>query len=696
MSSSPKLSKKVPNQFNWGKYYHRVGGFNIASSIMDPVKNMDSILQHINQLYNQEHCSLIVSEELSVCGYGCQHGIQFEWLLKSCKEQVSRCMRETRKLECVITLGLPYQVSDGRIFNVAVVIYQGKILGMIPKNYLPNYTMFSEKKYFTSGEGINLNIDDNILGTFLLSSKQLFNMTTITNIHAHNCVFAVTICEDDWAPIPLSTFHSLAGAQLIVNMSSSPAIVSKHENKLDMFSSMSRSQMSAFVYVAASCTQPVDEYVNDGMIAAWNCGGLLNENILFQRSSDMVFDIDIVKIMVERRINQTRSDQMKYLNLNGYITNSISMNRKSIQKLNMFLNKRPFVPQNENTMSDRAKTIRLIKATALTEKLLSMPKKDKTRIVFGFSAGVDSTDAALTAADAMDRFVEMENPGKKISKNEYMSRRKQVIGVMMPGSGTTNETNSLSKEFLQLLGFEVKTVDINPMSEDMLKIMEHKKGVYNTAYESVFARDRTRVLLGIAGEVEGLYLGTGDLSEIAQGWNTFMGDQLAQYNCNAGIPKTLIQFNCYSYAKEHPEFKVILDKILKRDISPELIPEEVLKAQGKAAQRSEDSLGDYTLIDFFLFHFLSMRDPEYILYLAIEVFSKNNTDDTTPKTFTPEYIKEFLINFVRRFHFSQYKRTICSPGPLVGYLSLASREVWRFPDNAQCSSICDYIKTLEI
>jgi len=695
--SSPKMSKNNSTKtHNWTEYYHRVGGFNIVSSIMDPVKNMDSILKHIDILYNQQNCSLIVSEELSVCGYGCQHGIQFEWLLKSCKEQVSRCMRETRKFECVITLGLPYQVSDGRIFNVAVVIYQGKILGMVPKNYLPNYTMFSEKKYFTSGEGIILNIDDNILGTFLFSSKQLFNMTTLTNKYAHNCEFAVTICEDDWAPIPLSTFHSLAGAQLIVNMSSSPAIVSKHENKLDMFSSMSRSQMTAIVYVAASCTQPVDEYVNDGMIAAWNCGGLLSENLLFQRSSQMVFDIDIVKIMVERRINQTRSDQMKFLKIEGYVTNLIKIERKPISKLNMFLNKRPFVPQNESTMTDRAKTIRLIKATALTEKLLSMPKKDKTRIVFGFSAGVDSTDAALTAADAMDRFVEAENPGKQISKAQYMERRKQVIGVMMPGSGTTTETNTLSKEFLKLLGFEVRTVDINPMSEDMLKLMGHKQGVYNTAYESVFARDRTRVLLGIAGEVEGLYLGTGDLSEIAQGWNTFMGDQLAQYNCNGGIPKTLIQFNCYSYAKEHPEFKNLLDKILKRDISPELIPESVLKEQGKETQRSEDSLGDYTLIDFFLFHFLSMRDPKYILYLAIEVFSKDNVEDTTPKTFTPEYIKTFLVNFVRRFHFSQYKRTICSPGPLVGYLSLASREVWRFPDNAQCSSICDEISKYDV
>jgi NAD+ synthase (glutamine-hydrolysing) len=695
---SPSSSSSRSLSYDWSQFFHRVGGFNIASSIMDPEANTKKIIAKIRDLCLNKKCSIINTEELSICGYGCQHGFQFDNLLLSCRQQVRKCMDELADFECIYTLGLPYQVTDGRIFNVAVVIYKGEILGMIPKKYLPNYTMFSEKKYFTSGEGIKIEVNDKILGEFLLSTNQLFSVRTENT--SIDFTFAVTICEDDWAPIPVATIHSLAGAHLIMNMSSSPAVVSKHENKLEMFASMTRAQNSALLYTASSCTQPVDEYVNDGMIAAWICGGLISQNELFERESELVVDIDIAKIMIERRVNQTRSDMVFDVKLPEYNTIIIEQTRSSFTNLMQRPNKRPFVPSNPKTMADRAKTIRLIKATALQEKLLSMPGKEKTRVVFGFSAGVDSTDAALTAADTMDRFTRQEiraKSGKEPTEEEYMARRKQVIGVMMPGSGTTAETNDLSQEFLDLLGFEIRTVDISEMSEYMLKeVMEHPEGVYNTAYESTYARQRTSVLLSIAGEVNGLYFGTGDLSEIAQGWNTFMGDQLAQFNCNAGTPKTLIQFECFSYAEEHPEMEEILHAILDRDISPELIPVDVLEKQGKKAQRSEDTLGDYTLIDFFLFHFLSFKDVKFILYYAIEAFSPNNSTDVNKKTFTPAYIKEFLEKFVRRFYNAQYKRTICSPGPLVGYLSLASREVFRFPDNAKPDSLCAYIRNLEI
>jgi NAD+ synthase (glutamine-hydrolysing) len=221
--------------------------------------------------------------------------------------------------------------------------------------------------------------------------------------------------------------------------------------------------------------------------------------------------------------------------------------------------------------------------------------------------------------------------------------------------------------------------------------MGHPSGVYNTAYESTFAGERTNVLLRFAGEMGGLYFDTGDLSERAQGWSTFMADGHGQYDCNGGIPKTLIQFLCYSFILEHSEFKEIITQILNRPITPELVPME----EGKV-QRSEDTLGDYTLIDFFIFYFLQYYDVTTIYYLACAAFSVENNTDACDKVFDCNYIRDILEKFIRRFYSSQYKRTLCSPGPLIGNISLGSREVWRFADNANSEWHCAIVKALPV
>lgn len=599
---------------------------------------------------------ILAFPELSMSAYTCADLFFQSRLLEECLIQLKEVLKASQKLELVSIVGLPVSCSN-QLFNCAVVIQKGRLLGVVPKTYIPGYSEFYEERWFASANSLK--------ATEITICEQVvpFGTDILFNNSAHNVCFGIEICEDLWVPIPPSSLQAIGGAQIIFNLSASNEVVGKYEYRKNMILQQSGRCISAYVYSSSSVFESTTDLVfsGDGYIA--ENGIQLSENERFLRKSSMVYsDIDVLKLKYQRLQNTSFMEttiQVSYRNI------EFELSDRSINKLKRFIDPHPFVPTNPVTRDERCREIFSIQTAGLAKRIEHTRSKCA---VIGVSGGLDSTLALLVAAKTFDMLG---------------LDRSQIIAVTMPGFGTTDRTYSNAMEFMRTMGTTIREVDIKPACLQHFIDIGHDTNIHDVTYENVQARERTQILMDIANKEGGMVIGTGDMSELALGWATYNGDHMSMYGVNASVPKTLVKSLVQWVADNLIEkgASEVLLRIIDTPISPELLPPD---EKGGINQKTEDLVGPYELHDFFLYHMLRYgAEPSKILFLAEQAFC-NNYDTAT--------IKKWLKTFIRRFFMQQFKRSCLPDGPKVGTISLSPRGDLRMPSDAEAEI---WLSTLE-
>ena len=595
--------------------------------------------------------SIIAFPELSVTGYTCGDLFAQSHLLRGAEEELAYLIGKTADLDIISIVGMPIE-CNGTLINTAVVFQKGIILGIVPKTYLPNYKEFYEKRWFTSSLQM---IDEEITlcgQTAPIKPNILFNTGQAT--------FGIEICEDLWAPIPPSSHLALQGAEIIFNLSADNEGVGKHEYLVDLIKQQSGRCICGYVFSSCGFGESTTDLVFAGNGIVCESGSLLAHSERFSIEGQIVIqDIDVERIRNDRRINTTFTEsRMAEESAATYtVINADKQDIKENGTLIYPVNAYPFVPKGK-TLDERCEEIVAIQSLGLAKRLVHTHSKS---VVIGISGGLDSTLALLVSVNAFDRI------GKS---------RSDIIGVTMPGFGTTDRTYTNAMQLMQQLGITIREISIKDACLQHFKDINHDSDNHHVTYENSQARERTQILMDIANQTNGMVIGTGDLSELALGWATYNGDHMSMYGVNGSIPKTLVKhlvkwFACNSADTAAKD--TLLD-IVDTPISPELIPAD---ENGDIKQKTEDLVGPYDLHDFFLYNFLRNGfSPAKIYYLAKIAFAGVFDDET---------IKKWLKVFFRRFFNQQFKRSCLPDGPKVG-LSLSPRGDWRMPSDA-CSQL---------
>lgn len=633
-------------------------------------KNCDEILK-LSKEWENNNVDIAVFPELCLTGYTCADLFHQSQLIE---DALSGLEYLTKKIKSTIIVGLPVSVN-GSLYNCAAVIDQNKVIGIVPKTFLPNYKEFYEKRWFqtpqsTDSHYVNINGKSIPFGTDILFSAANFP----------EFKFGVEVCEDAWMPIPPASFQAIAGATLIFNLSASNDTVTKSDYRREMIKQASGRYISGYVYCSSGPTESTADVVFGGHCIIAENGSLLIETKRFKNQDWIMSDIDIEKLLNSRRSAPTFADSRRYLN-KGFITHNCSSsitNDTIIRKVDPL----PFVQSNLETLKSRCEEIFNIQVCALAKRLQQV---GKTNFSIGISGGLDSTLAALVVHKT---FKELDWDTKLVN------------AITMPGFGTSSKTLNNSLKLMDQLGFTASTVDIQELCIKTFKDINHRPfGIYPTSnwdhgqiiedgcrfidklqkiptgskdvtFENVQARIRTLILMS-----KGFVFGTGDMSELALGWCTYNGDHMSMYNVNCSIPKTLVKFLVkYIAENEVPDAlnKTLMD-IYETTISPELLP---LNQDGTISQSTEDLIGPYELHDFFLFYFAKNGfKPDKILALAKLAF-----------TYEEDIIKKWLKVFLTRFFAMQFKRECVPNGPKVGSVSLSPRGDWRCPSETDCES----------
>ena len=613
--------------------------------IADPIENTNEIIRKITECNEKENPNIFVTPELSLTGYTCGDLFNQFQLYKELDAAIKNIVEFSCKpfLESkLIVVGAPIR-CDNQLFNCALYIQNGSILAVVPKVYIPNYNEFYEKRWFSSA--INRKSD------FVLINNQKvpFSENILLKDKESNLVVGTDICEDLWVPIPPSTLHCLNGANLILNLSASNNTVTKSNYRKNLVSMHAAKNYCGYVYVSAGPSESSSDVVFSGHTIISDCGSILVDNEYEEGYYTAIIDIE-----------KTENDRIKY---NSFSANGFNYEYKPIfvdfetgyeayDKKN--INPYPFVPSNNKEREERCMEILNIQSHGLATRL---NKTGIKKAIIGISGGLDSTLALLVIKEAFEKEnIPMEN----------------IIGITMPGFGTSNRTLNNSLELMKEIGTTIKNISIVPACIQHLKDIEHPENIFDITYENTQARERTQILFDVANKEGGLVIGTGDLSELALGWCTYNGDHMSNYAVNVSIPKTLVKFLIQTladkYKKEGNEnlFKILYD-IIDTPISPELLP---LNENGEIAQKTEKSIGKYDLHDFFLYHYLrngfeysKILDLAYIAFPEISKEEINNTFNT----------------FVKRFTTQQFKRNCLPDGPKVGSVSLSPRGDLRMP-----------------
>lgn len=608
--------------------------------------NIDNILSCINDA-KEKGSKFIVFPELSITSYTCGDLFLQEYLLNKSLLGIERILNATKDEDILIAVGAPL-LSGSVLYNCAYLLFKGKVLGIVPKSYLPNYSEFYEKRWFTEGltienEIIDLPYQKNIpFGTDLIFSSNLGN-------------FAVEICEDLWVAIPPSSYLSLMGAQIIGNLSASNELVSKMDYRKNLIANQSARTMCSYIYSSAGVHESTTDVLFSGHLLISENGSLLNENQRFQRDNEVIYaDIDIFRLKAERMKNLSFRDSFRVLNKKPTFVNFTFTNTE-IKNFNRFVDKHPFVPSSEKERELRCKEIFNIQASALAKRLEHTGSK---KAVIGISGGLDSTLALLVIVKTF----ELLNLDKK-----------NIVTITMPGFGTTDRTYNNALDLCKELGTDLREINIVKASLQHFEDIGHDKNIHDVTYENVQARERTQILMDLANKEQGLLIGTGDLSELALGWCTYNGDHMSMYSVNPSIPKTLVRY-LVKYVAQNESNEIAsntLMDILDTPVSPELLPKD---KNGEIAQKTEDIVGPYELHDFFLYHFIKHGSTkERILFLANHAFK----DD-----YSQEEIQKWLDKFMYRFFTQQFKRSALPDGPKVGSISLSPRGDFRMPSDA--------------
>ena len=588
---------------------------------------------------------LICFPEMAITGYSCQDLFKEQLLLTKAEEGLMMLLDFTRKLNIICVVGLPVQ-AGGLLLNCAAVIQGGSLLGLVPKTYLPNYNEFYEKRWFASAQDLNPT-DLYIAGTHILLSAEPKVFQTVDGVK-----FGVEICEDVWAPLPPSNNLTMAGADIILNCSASDELIGKHDYLRSLVAQQSARTISGYVYASCGFGESTQDVVYGGNAMIFENGHLLveGERYSFQPQLQMT-QIDVERLRTERHTNSTfisaqRDGKAQVVECKPVELPEFKMLRS--------VNPHPFIPQDAE-MAATCEEILNIQTAGLAKRLVHT---NCQHVVVGISGGLDSTLALLVCVRTFDKLG---------------FDRKGIVGVTMPGFGTTDRTHDNATTLMQTLNISQMEISIAKAVTQHFEDIGHDMKKHDVTYENSQARERTQILMDLANQLNAMVVGTGDLSELALGWATYNGDHMSMYGVNASIPKTLIQY-LIRYVAHLPQFKAqqepLLD-IIDTPISPELTPAD---EHGNIKQKTEDLVGPYELHDFFLYYFLRFGfRPKKIFFLACHAFGEKYDKET---------VKKWLTTFCRRFFNQQFKRSCLPDGPKVGSVSLSPRGDWRMPSDA--------------
>ncbi|GAA0816735.1 NAD(+) synthase [Clostridium tertium] len=612
--------------------------------------NLENILICLDEAYKNGAKS-IVFPELAITSYTCSDLFMQYSLLEKANLAIEKLIKKSAGLDMLIAIGAPLSFKNV-LFNCAYIIFDGKLLGIVPKSYIPNYSEFYEKRWFSEGLGI---IDEKV--DFAFQKDVPFGTNLIFTSGRYS--FGFEICEDLWVTIPPSSYLSLLGANIIGNLSASNELVSKKDYREALISNQSARCMSAYIYSSAGVHESTTDLLFSGHMLIAENGTMLKENERFQRNNEVIYScIDVFRLNSERLKNISFRDASRIVPFEAEVINFNYMNT-TINNFDRFIDKHPFVPSNAKLREERCKEIFNIQAAALAKR---MEHTNLKKAVIGISGGLDSTLALLVVVKTFE-LLGLDN--------------KNIVTITMPGFGTTDRTYNNALTLCKELGCDLREINIVKAALQHFEDIGHDKDIHDVTYENVQARERTQILMDLANKEGGLLIGTGDLSELALGWCTYNGDHMSMYSVNPSIPKTLVRYLVRYVAEKESSTEVsdtLLD-ILDTPVSPELLPKS---DKGEITQKTEDIVGPYELHDFFLYHFIKNgSSKERIKLLAEQAFK----DD-----YSKEEIAKWLDKFIYRFFTQQFKRSALPDGPKVGSISLSPRGDWRMPSDASFNS----------
>jgi len=646
----------------------RLSTVSTTTAVANPRANAAEIVRALEEVADSD---IVLFPECCITGYTCGDLFANEELLDTAVEATLTVARATEGHQQLVVVGVPVRVGHG-LFNTAVAMHDGRILGVVPKQFIPNYKEYYEGRWFSSATGEEPREID------FASMRVPFGVDLL--FACGNAVVGVEICEDLWMPLPPSSFQAVAGANVLLNLSASNAIIQKAAYRRDLVVGQSGRCIAAYAYASAGPTESTTDVVFSGHCMVAENGRLLAEServgtshSLLRESTWKTVDVDVNRLQTERRMVTSFDDCAVYVP-REYRRIEFSL-RETMAGLRRSISGRPFVPSGEDKLHARCGEIFGIQCAALAKRVEQLPEDATLHI--GISGGLDSTLALLVAAKMCDRL---------------KRSRRRIHGLTMPGFGTTDGTRTNALDLMEHLQVTAESIDVRELCLQAFRDLDHRPlgidcekmsvvefqealhGVpddrrSDLVFENVQARIRTFLLMN-----RGFVIGTGDMSEAALGWSTYNGDHMSMYNPNCSIPKTLVRF-LVRYAAEH-EFegaaRETLLAIAETTISPELLPPS---RQGEIVQSTEATLGPYELHDFFLFHFVrNAFSREKILFLARHAeFSE---------AFDAERIEKTLDTFCRRFFANQFKRSCVPDGPKVGTVSLSPRGDWRMPSDA--------------
>lgn len=627
-------------------------GFIKVASAVPSVKvadckyNVEQIEQQII-LAEGQGVEIIVFPELSLTGYTCQDLFRQNLLLETTESAMLMLLDFTRQLNIISIVGLPIAVGD-LLLNCAAIIQKGQILGIVAKEYLPNYNEFYEKRWFASVQDLRT--------TELRFAGNQINLSFTPQIFVtcDGVRFGVEICEDVWAPTPPSNHLALAGADIIFNLSASDELIGKHDYLCKLLAQQSARTITGYVYSSAGFGESTQDVVYGGNALIFENGHLLQSGPRFAMTPQMQVDqIDVERLRTERRGNTTYVNaQRRMIGEDVIFKNAHSILPKDFV-LERSVDAHPFIP-SPDMMEKSCEEILSIQVMGLAKRLVYTSCQN---VVIGISGGLDSTLALLVCAMTFDK-LGLDRSG--------------IIGVTMPGFGTTDRTYTNAIKLMQSLRITIREISIAKSVTQHFEDIGHDISVHDTTYENSQARERTQILMDVSNQEGGLVIGTGDLSELALGWCTYNGDHMSMYAVNASIPKTLIACLVKFVAGTmDADTSATLHDVVDTPISPELVPAD---EDGNIQQKTEDLVGPYELHDFFLYYFMRHGfRPMKIFLLAQKAFEGQYDDDV---------IKHWLKTFFRRFFSQQFKRSCLPDGPKVGSISLSPRGDWRMPSDA--------------
>ena len=631
--------------------YVKVGASTLELKVSDTIYNVQMIKKQIDEAVNK-NIQIISFPELSITGYTCGDLFNQDILIDKSYEGLKDLVDYSKDKMIVIIVGSPIK-CENKLYNCAVVINNGKILGIVPKTYIPNYNEFYEMRWFKSSNDLKIK-EINLFNEIVPIGVDLIFTSKLDN----ELKFGVEICEDVWSLYPKSNDYASSGASIIFNLSASNETIGKYDFRKELIKMQSVKTISGYVYSSSGINESSTDLLFSGSSLIYENGKLLSENNRFDFNSNLIYsDIDIKRLVNDRRKNTSfiSNTDKEYRNICFTTSKNNFISRK--------YSKYPFVPSNEDKREERCKEIINIQSSALAKRLKHTNIK---KCVIGVSGGLDSTLAFLVIKKAFEK-LKIDN--------------KNIIAVTMPGFGTTNRTYENALDLIKINNATLKEIDIKKACLVHYSDIDQDINNHDITYENAQARERTKILMDIANKENALVIGTGDLSELALGWCTYNGDHMSMYSVNSSIPKTLVKYLVKYIADTDKKNKKVLYDILSTPISPELLPAD---EKGNIKQITEDKIGPYILHDFYLYHFFRYgASPKKIYMLAVNTFENE---------YSKEEILKWLKVFIKRFFTQQFKRSCMPDGVKVGSISLSPRGDLRMPSDASYNI---WIKELE-